>query len=449
MRVHALVGFAFLGCLAGLSSEGEAQAGPSVTVRGVAYDSLNAVPLRGALLNLGASQTAISDDSGRFRFDGVAPGAYTLVMQHDRLDSLGIAAVRREFTASEGAAAVRIAIPSFDTFWRRSCGGQRAPQDSGFVFGTLRDAGARSPIGGAVLYATWSEIGFDRASGVSQSRMGGLVNADAAGNYVVCGVPTGVMLELRVSADAHATLLVELPFAAPGVVRQDLFLRAHADSMARGAVRGVVRGLEGEPVARASVGREGSAPVLTDDAGRFLIAGLPIGTTALDVRSIGSAPFTALVHITAGDTANIVLPLRKLSVLAEVRVSATSIVVQRFVSELEDRRALGIAKMVDSSAIERRGTIVGALANVANVKVSNRGDVTLGLANGSACRPAVFVDRREVQSADVQAELRMLNVTEIGVIEVYPRRIAIPPEFWGRQGMPDCAIAIWTKRMFR
>ena len=86
------------------------RASPAVTVQGVAYDSLNAVPLRGALLNLGAVQTAISDDSGRFRFDGVAPGTYTLMMQHDRLGSLGITAVRREFTASEGSETVRIAI---------------------------------------------------------------------------------------------------------------------------------------------------------------------------------------------------------------------------------------------------------------------------------------------------------------------------------------------------
>ena len=112
-------------CIAASTVQADAQ---SVTVHGVAFDSLRITRLRGALLSIEQSgQTAISDDSGRFRFEDVAPGPHTLVMQHDALDSLGIAVVRRAFTVSDGRESVRIAIPSFETFWRRACGGARAP----------------------------------------------------------------------------------------------------------------------------------------------------------------------------------------------------------------------------------------------------------------------------------------------------------------------------------
>ena len=80
-------------CIAASTVQADAQ---SVTVHGVAFDSLRITRLRGALLSIEQSgHTAISDDSGRFRFEDVAPGPHTLVMQHDALDSLGIAVVRR------------------------------------------------------------------------------------------------------------------------------------------------------------------------------------------------------------------------------------------------------------------------------------------------------------------------------------------------------------------
>src|ERR1043165_5340578 len=48
----------------------------ATTVRGVAYDSLHARPLRGALVALGTNRSTISDTLGRFAFDNVPGGDY-------------------------------------------------------------------------------------------------------------------------------------------------------------------------------------------------------------------------------------------------------------------------------------------------------------------------------------------------------------------------------------
>lgn len=430
-------------------AQAPAQAPATVTVRGVAFDSLRVQRLRGALLSLERTgQTAISDDSGLFHFDGVAPGAHTLLMQHDALDSLGIAVVRRDITVSDGRETVRIAVPSIETLWWRTCGRTRVPSDSGFVFGAVRDARTGDPVPGARLFITWSEIEYDRQRGVRQDLLGGELRTASDGSYTACGLPTGMMLELRLAADGYATLGIDVPLAAPGVLRQDLFVRARGDSLLTGTVRGVVRGLDGAPVARAGVARPGDEQLLTDAAGRFVMPGVPIGTNALDVRSIGSAPFTVHLRVAPDDTVDVVLGLRRLSVLQEVRVAATSLVVQRFVNELAERRALGIATIVDSTAVSRRGTIVGALSNAAHLWVNNRGRIFIGPQGVDPCAPRVWIDRRQLDDELVQDELKAVSVENIGAIEVYQQSTMIPQEFWGRGPHPCAVIVIWTKRMF-
>ena len=58
----------------------------AVTVRGLAWDSLQNVALAGAFVVLKGrtSYSAITDNEGLFHFDSVAPGKYTTSVQHWR-----------------------------------------------------------------------------------------------------------------------------------------------------------------------------------------------------------------------------------------------------------------------------------------------------------------------------------------------------------------------------
>src|SRR2546423_13130028 len=94
-----------------------------VTLRGVAYDSLRREPLVNAAITIaGSERTATSDSRGRFHFDSVAPGVYTLVIQHAALDSVGFSGLTTRATITDGRSEVPIAIPSFATFWSAACG---------------------------------------------------------------------------------------------------------------------------------------------------------------------------------------------------------------------------------------------------------------------------------------------------------------------------------------
>src|SRR5215475_14675748 len=88
----------------------------TVTVNGIAYDSLRRAPLGDAFVALsgaGGSHSASSDSRGRFHLDSVTPGAYTLSMQHAALESIGFPGVTTRVVVSDGAGELTIAIPSF------------------------------------------------------------------------------------------------------------------------------------------------------------------------------------------------------------------------------------------------------------------------------------------------------------------------------------------------
>src|SRR5687768_10766219 len=60
-------------------------------VTGVAVDSVRGGYLRGAIVSVsGTSLSAITDSSGRFRIDSVAPGLRHLEVMHPLLDSIGL-----------------------------------------------------------------------------------------------------------------------------------------------------------------------------------------------------------------------------------------------------------------------------------------------------------------------------------------------------------------------
>lgn len=420
-------------------------AGTLHQLRGVAYDSLSGRPLAGALVTVEAlGRSVIADSLGGFALEGVPAGRFVLVMQHERIDSLGLPDPRLEVEVPGTEGFIRITTPSFPTLWGSVCGG-RVPNDTGFVHGTVRDARRGTASADVDIQLSWVRVGYERGAGVSQERVGGNVTTDDRGRYTICGVPNGVQLLLRARLGDARTDNIEVFHVAPGVTRRDFLLAAGGDSALRGIVRGVVRGAAGGPVANAAVQWSGLREVRSDDQGRFVLLNVPIGTRSLTVRSIGAEPMEAIADVPWGDTAHVDILLQNVRTLEQVDVIGSQ-VIRRFVTDLAERKELGIAKFVDSTRAERFNNVSTAIASGSNARMSQSGGITFG---ARGCRPVVWIDKMFVRSDDVSVELRLMNTMQIGTIEIYERGIAIPIEYWPPGGgMPDCAIVIWTKRNF-
>src|SRR5215470_17222103 len=217
----------------------------TVTVNGIAYDSLRHAPLGNAFVALSGasgSRSANSDSHGRFRFDSVAPGAYTLSMQHAALESIGIPGVTTRVVVSDGSGDVMIAIPSFETLWRNACPGA-PPSDSGFVYGVVRDASTQKPVAKASIDLSWIDVAMDKEKHITQRRWRSQMRSDEHGAYGVCGVPAGVGVRVQAVSDSAESGAVDLEPSEVRVQRRDLFVAAtSAKAALRGTIIGVLTG---------------------------------------------------------------------------------------------------------------------------------------------------------------------------------------------------------------
>lgn len=423
---------------------------PVATLRGIAYDSLRSRPLPGAVITIESlGRMAFADSGGAFAFEGLPQGTYDLVLQHDYLDSLGLGEPRTSVTVPGDGRLVRVATPSFTTLWRRVCG-TRPPSDSGFVHGVVRDARNGSSLPLTQVQASWVDVGFDQRTGVSEERLGGSVTTDGQGRYTICGVPNGVRLHLRARQGEASTDVIELFHVEPGITRKDFLLRAVGDSALRGVARGIVRGAAGGPAPNALLQVAEAREVRTDAQGRFVLAGALIGTRSVIVRAIGADPARAVIDVPWGDTAYVEILLRNIPTLAQVEVVGSA-AQRRFLADLADRQALGVATFLDSTVMAQLNSFQSALTSRTTATMQRDGTVRFGY-GPRACRPVVWIDRRYIEPRDVAAELRLVNPARVGAVEVYENAGGIPMEYhpprFDENRETRCAIVIWTKAMF-
>ena len=423
-----------------------ARAQRTVVVRGVAYDSVRGSTLPGAMVSMAGDPRIVrADNRGRFELDGVVPGPHTFSAQHAALDSLGFTGITARATVTDGRDEIRIAGPSFATLWRSVCGTNRIPKDSGFVYGTVRDAATQNPVRNATVDLTWLDISVDRARHISQSRYRARTQSDTTGNYYICGVPRETGTRIRAATDSATSGLIDLAGGSLRVQRRDLTLGAVGDSGAKqtGIVTGLVADSSGRPVADARVLADGVAELRSGADGRFVVRGVPVGTRQVEILAIGMTPVVTAVDVSPIDTASVLATMRRVTVLDVVRVTASP-QVRRLVRDLEERRANGMGYVRDSSEIANHGTLSSVLFEFPTVQVSRKnvaGDfvVTLPGTGASRCLANVVIDG---QKSDFD-QLNFLRPADIAVMEVYPRRMSLPMQFIR---FDDCgAIIVWTK----
>lgn len=424
--------------------------GQTVRVRGVTFDSLSGRPIPVAFVTLGSKST-MTDSIGRFEFDSVAPGTYRVTMQHDMLDSLGLGGVATSVVVSDGMAPIRITTPSIMTMWKRVCPG-RAPQDSGFVFGTVLDAATKTPVKRAPIIATWIDLRTEGGKSVGAKQLSLESATIDDGSFVLCGVPLGTGVRLRSMRDSvEATSLDMVLSMASPIRRQDLALPDPAGT-ARGLVRGTVVAA-GKPVANARITLGTSPEARTAANGQFVIPNVPAGTQQIEVQGIGFKPVTRIVNLGANDTLNLELDVQRVVTLDSVLVRGSA-VRQQLRADFEDRRRRGSGYFRDSTQLGKYLSLEGAFATMPSVRTERvfgsglsvviGGSRSRGIRQTGGCRAVVFVDRVRTDFEQLNA----LRPSDLAAIEVYRTNempMDLATQFGFNPFQRPCAIVAWTK----
>jgi hypothetical protein len=445
-----------------------AQRGTS-RLEGEIVDSIAAKPIVGALVFVTRVAPeppqyliATTDARGRFRFDTLEAGRYEVSFSSPFLESIGLTLPPRQITLAAGERArVDLASPSSATLRAAACLGLRLPAGRGAVIGRVTDAETEQPLAGAVVAVNWTDLSVDRAS--LEARMeprGGNVTADSLGQYRLCGVPTENALLVQVQHDGRvgSALRTSVPEAA-GIVALDLSLsraaaRAIVDPAAEdtaavtplsgtASLTGVVRGMDGEPIADALVRVvDAAGGVRTDSAGRFSLANLPAGTQMLEVRRIGYLLGQRPVELRGGRSVAQAVELARIVSLDSIRVVARRTRYREFESRARHGRGSGI--FLSEDEIEKRNVVETSdlLRAVPGFMVIGTGlDAQVKSTRGTRsillrCEPNIVIDGMQHQ------EINLVRPSDIGAIEAYGGPAGAPVQYDSACGV----ILIWTRR---
>jgi len=421
-------------------------------VTGTVYDSLLRAPLRGADVWVrGTEVRAQTDSAGRFRFDSLTPGRYTLLVSHPGLDSAGLFTLPVPVTVTgRDSIPLRVATPSLATLWRRRCGQDLLMRsDSGLIFGVIQDASSQARLAGAGVLLQWLRIIQTDSVNVQTLPRHLAVTTDSTGTYYACGVARDMKIALRGYAQRDSSGLVDLMLGPRGVGRQDLLVALSAATKPAPAVlRGQATTQEQTPVwgGRVSV-REGGTTMIDAD-GSFLLRNVAPGTQWVTVQAIGRAPFGQAVDLHAGDTTFLPVTLGPLPItLAAVRVERQQ---SRMLHDFEERRRLGSALGYfrgedDLKDLASLRSVFTTLPSVRLVRGSGNTDFMAVLPAPGAggrgwCVPTLYVDGF-ISDWD---QLHIYQPQDLVGVELYPRPASAPPQY--QQVATGCGVVlIWTK----
>ncbi|MEP6494409.1 MAG: carboxypeptidase regulatory-like domain-containing protein [bacterium] len=435
--------------LANAQSRGAPGPAP-VPVQGVAFNGLRGEPLRNALITLvGSDQNTRTDAKGRFHFDSVTPGSHTFAMQHAALDSLGFTGLQTRALITSGRDEIKISVPTFATLWHLACGTSRPPEDSGFVYGTVRDADGGRPLAHATIDVAWTEMMLRGKRGVVERTWHTAALSDSTGSYAVCGVSANEWIRVRAVVDSSASGWINMAPSGLRVQRRDLLVAGGTSgSSLRGTVTGIITDAAGDPFDDARVVVDGLPEVRSRTDGTFSIANVPVGTRQLEVSSVGIAPVTTVVDIRARDTTAVAVSMGMPIVLDGVKIVGAR-VGNVFAAEFTMRRRSGMGYTMDSTQIGAFRTIFSAIQTAPSTTAKfdrNVLSISMPGARGGTCAPQVRIDGLQAEFG----HLIDLQPSEVAAMEVYVRPVLLPAQFYTGGAPPTCGmILVWTKYGFR
>ena len=452
-----------------------ARAQAPASVEGIVTDSVHAKPAAGAIVFLTRTspepsefRSVIADDKGRFHFDTLPAGRYSVSYATEYLDSLGVSMPAHELTLAEGQRArVDFGTPSGATLRAAACPGLTLAKGQGAVIGRVTDADTDRPLAAAHVVVNWTDLSLDSTFHPVTTQRGGEVAVDSLGRYRLCGVPTETWLQLQVQDSGRAGSVITLSVGdAGGVVVRDLSLSdesaqslASLDSIAKAAasdttvtaplltgtatVTGIVRGPSGLPLPEAQVRiRDAAGMARTDSSGRFTLVSQPAGSQLLETRRVGYLLSQVPVELRSGRTTEVIVALTRIVNLDSVLVTARR---ARY-PEFERRRRSHFGRYFDEADIEKQrpmetsdlfrmlpGFRVQGFGLDARI-MSTRGIISLS-GNGG-CPTNVVINGIQHQ------EINLLDPDNIGAIEAYSGPAGAPMQYDSACGV----IVIWMKR---
>ncbi|HEX5725721.1 MAG TPA: carboxypeptidase regulatory-like domain-containing protein [Longimicrobiaceae bacterium] len=397
-------------------------------VAGVVFDSIAGRALQDAGVFVSGTQYAARTDAGgAFEIADVPEGEYAVSFTHPRLAATGVTPEARRVSVRPGEEArVDLAIPSLPTLAARLCP-QAAPAPArGVVFGTVTRADGAAPVGGAQVTFQW------RARGAGSTVE---AEANAAGFYVACAVPTDADVQVRVSYGASEGRGTVRLAGAPAL-RQDLRLGAGPVGVAA---------VTGAPIPVAGV--RGEADAERREANRRLRAGGVLITRA-DIERRQPQQVTDLFRGIPG--------VRLVTVPGGYAVEMAGRTTQRFASAPDIPAAShGAGGANDPKAPGRTSTpdrpdqCQGNNAMAPGVRP--RGDPcgVLGETNSARewgqCPMLFFVDDHPVVVPEKTTISAVIHPDEVESIEVYSSGAQVPARYSAREGSDCGVIAIFTR----
>ena len=448
------------------------------SITGTVYDSLTtrALLANATIVLVEKSRYATTDAKGRFTIDSVPDGSYTISFIHPYLDSLGLQPPAAHVVVAAGhAPAVSLASQSPIALYSSLCPGPR-DDDTGVIFGRVRDVDDESPLASATISTEWTE--YLVTGGRSTTH---LVRAAARSNpnglYVLCGMPTETNLELR-SDIAGFFAGPTSQMLDPRLISRVDFAISRRDSAARdisssdtskvaaakpgtATLRGVVRSGDGRPLRNAIVSVLGTRrSALADSVGMFRVNGIPAGTRTIEVKSLGLTASTFAIDFPTGSTRDTTLSINRAAQnLKAVAVKGTGNPTSLMaLNGFEGRRAQGLGTFVTRAQLDRlpSSSLAGVFSGIKEIHLEygNRTErgrtmppTTIAYLRGTGstyCRPNVYLDDMQIKTSF--SDLSALAQPEtIKGIEVYATAGVIPAQYDLSSSTGCGSIVIWTR----
>ncbi len=455
----------------GLAHPAGAQGARLGTIEGTILDSVHARPLahavvRAARVDVDSTRAHVdtTDAKGRFRFERLEPGRYAMTFESALLDSLEFGRPAPLVTVLPGETArVALAIPSGNALRETACPGVVFPQRTGALLGFIENADTERALAGAEILVAWNTMGLDVARGtITPEQWMARARVDAAGQYRLCGVPTGEWLLVQVQHAGRAGAVVRLSIVdAVGIHVRNLSFSADgaralgdttiersdtasaAPLVGTATLLGTIRSESGSPVAGAQVAVLNTAPqVRTDVFGQYVLTRLPSGTQVVEVRQLGYRIERRAVELRAERTVVENISLGRAVMLDSIAVIATRL---RY-ADFESRRKYTMrGTFIDPAEVDRRRQYASNVSDMVRESpgyvVAGQGSTAIVVKGG--CTLLVVIDH--------DMKFRTVNdvaPSDVGAIELYPDKLSAPSRFRKEMDLRGLcgALQIWTKR---
>ncbi len=171
-----------------------------VAFRVLVVDAEHGLPVRGSIVSLdGSPDTAVTGDDGVALLARVLPGAHQLTLRTATADLLGVSPVPVSLAVPETQTEPRrVTMPTERALLAQACGARVAARHEALLRGAVRSSVL--PLPDARVTASW-QASFERLGGGAPVVVARRIEAtsNARGEFVMCGLPRGVPIALRVA----------------------------------------------------------------------------------------------------------------------------------------------------------------------------------------------------------------------------------------------------------